>query len=225
MQSIATFSIETESVVLVQYPSGRKRRLAVSQLRQHLSRADVEKILAAYKLRESFIDSHMPRTHAIGLVILGAALLSLAGLSSQRALAQLFDHSPGTPQVLGRPSIAKSLNVPTSKPATVAKGSDAMLARLGVTSQVRYSHKKVQVRGGSVGSAVVGQIHAVAAPVPDVQLTPIPSSITPLKRPGQDSAASTESTAIDTVPVLAVPSPTPVPAIPITKAAEFTAAP
>lgn len=191
MQAIATFSIETESTVLVQYPSGRKRRLAVSQLRQHLAGDDVEKIMAAYKLRESFIDSHMPRTHIIGLAILGATLLGLAGLSSQRALAQIFNQSPGAPQVFGRPSIARSLNLPNAKPTTVPKGSETMQPRLGVTKTTPTRHGRVQDRNGHVGAANTDQIRVVAAPLPDVLVTPLPGIPSQLKRPGVDSAAET----------------------------------
>ena len=60
MQELATFSLESDSTIVLQYKSGHTKRVRMAELAKHVLSADVEKIMAAYRLRTSFIATHMP---------------------------------------------------------------------------------------------------------------------------------------------------------------------
>lgn len=120
MQELATFSIETDSTILLQYKNGRKKRVRFAELAKHALSVDIEKIRAAYRLRTSFISTHMPKARMILMVLLGAGVLGLTAVAGQQALAQLSGKPVQIqPSVTGHEDVARSLAEPSVQPVAV----------------------------------------------------------------------------------------------------------
>jgi hypothetical protein len=78
MKKLANFSVETDTVVLLEYQDGQAERVAVWRLAKHLVGADLVRVRAAIKLRQDFIRSHISRLSVI-LFLTGAALVAVVG--------------------------------------------------------------------------------------------------------------------------------------------------
>jgi hypothetical protein len=112
MKELATYSIETDHVVLLAFRDGERRRVGVKKLAKYLGPADLAQVEAALHLRHSFIKSHMPKmvlTMAAGGLV---ALLAITG----RPLANLWAPETDAPQTPPGTAVVRSLAEPTPSP-------------------------------------------------------------------------------------------------------------
>jgi len=159
MQELATFSLETDSTVLLQYKNGRKQRVHMTELAKYALSADIEKIKTAYRLRTSFIDTHMPKARMILLVLIGAGVLGITAVAGQKALAE-FTNKPVNiqSQPAGHAEVARSLAEPSSGPVVlrqpaaekVQKVKTSVIARhVSLSSSAKEHGKSAQAEGSS----------------------------------------------------------------------------
>ena len=209
MHELATFSIETDTVVLLRFKNGRSRRVPAVDVASYVYRADAEKIKAAYRLRSQFIDTHMPKMRIILVLALGAGILGLTVVTGGKALAGLFHGAQSSPQATPQPDgIARSIVEPSPTPEL---GKKLALAAKPTAS----SPFKVPI--GSKKAAVAANVLQPAnKPVPSLVmlLTPLPTPIITALAPVTDAAGNVLDAATGPADgvlggVVSSPSPTP----------------
>lgn len=115
MGELKTFSVETDSTVLLTFTDGVSRRVSTRHLSQYLSGADLVKVRQALKLRRNFWRLNLPKGGlAIGLVI-GAMAIGVAGTDR---IDHLVRHNGSTAEVAPRPESPAPTLTPTPAPTT-----------------------------------------------------------------------------------------------------------
>jgi len=79
MHKLANFSVETDTIVLLQFQDGQQSRVAITQLPQHLTGADLKRVQAALKLRRDFLKTHLPKMGLMLATGVGLATLFIGG--------------------------------------------------------------------------------------------------------------------------------------------------
>lgn len=204
MQELATFSLETDSTVLLQYKNGQKQRVRLAELAKYALSVDIEKIRAAYRLRTSFIDTHMPKARMILMVLLGAGVLGITAVAGNQALAELTGKPVQIqPSVTRHEDVARSLAEPSVQPMVLRKptvervkktvipthvSSNSLSKRHGKSDRAEFSSGKGSSQEGAVGSYVATL--PLVAETHETPVTPAAEIIPPTPTPEASPAPS-----------------------------------
>lgn len=219
MSKLANFSVETDRVVLLQFRDGRERRVLVSRLAEYLGSADLARVSAAVKLRQSFLKDHMPRLGGWAMLA-GAATAAFLLAGGGATVAQLVRPAvsvapvpspagsgavPVAPGSTGAPSYLRDgvAAQPSVMPANAVDRPGAPVAKLaGVLRAPGQSKALAHSNGHSAASLLNTLLPGLAMPdpAPSVRVTPWP-----------DPAAETSPSASPTPAPTTTPSPAPEP--------------
>lgn len=223
MSELATYSIETDHVVLLVFTDGRRKRVPIDELRHYLSVKDLATVRAGLKLRRHFLHHHMPKA-AFALAAGGAmAMLAvtahpLAAWWTGATESPLATPGPHSELVRSLPDVQTSgQGTPSPAPATPA-GRQAVAVRASPTPKPRRATKPTAnpVSRPIIAANIAPGATNGVAPVPTLAvplplLTPTP---TPPPNAGQvlgDSTGPDDPTPTPQPGPVPTPAPTPTP--------------
>jgi hypothetical protein len=203
MSDLANYSIETDHMVLLSFKDGRRLRVPLGQLANHLGTDDLAKVTRAFKLRRDFIRHHMPKAV---IVLVAGGLIALSVTAAPKVMAWITHQTPApapAPAPETRivhdsrtgPSVSPSPQQPAVKGQAIARPGSK------VGSRIAHPSKLHQPTDTSIKLATpaTGAIASVTLPV--TLPTPLPTVV-----PASPITSPTPSPSASPTPV---PSPTP----------------
>jgi|GEM_PF-5792309 len=160
MKDLASFSIETDDIVLLTYADGTTRRARVDALPQLLSKPDLRRIKAAFRLRRRFHGLLPTWLRAVAVTV----LLLTAGLGTMKVVSLVTSpsiHTAGKPitaQTTSGGRVLAARAVPVSTPTPPPRSSS------------------VPPSGRPVSSSLASAL-AAAAPAPSPIVLPLGLSL------------------------------------------------
>ncbi len=128
----------------------------MAELAKYALSVDIDKIMAAYRLRTNFMDTHMPKARMILLVLLGAGVLGLSAVAGEKAIAEFIGRPANVqPSSGGHEEVARSLAEPSAHPMvlhtpSVEKGKKTAIAtHIATTSQSKRHNKPEDAEASS----------------------------------------------------------------------------
>jgi hypothetical protein len=203
MSDLVNYSIETDHTVLLSFKDGRRLRVPLGQLPNHLGADDLAKITRALKLRRDFIRRHMPKAV---LVLVAGGLIALGATEAPKVVAWLT-HQPATPAPAPEPAAPKIVHDSRTASPTVAPSpqpaikGQAIAQATGKSSARASLSKSSKTRGTStqLKLPVTGTVASVTLPV--TLPTPLPTVL-----PADPITSPSPSPSVSLTPT---PSPTP----------------
>jgi hypothetical protein len=195
MSELSNYSIESDHIVILAFKDGRKLRVPLGQLPQHLGAHDLEKIRSAIKLRRDFIQRHMPK---VALVMVAGGLIALLSVGGP-AVAQLFSppqHAPVMPDHTGivrneiLPSPGANPDAPPAESTSVSSRPPKVAGKLAA--------KNVSILK-TAPKAIPSPVHGatpIVTPTPTPGPGPSPSP-TPSPSPSPSPSATPDPSASD----------------------------
>ena len=80
MRELATYSIETDQVVLLVFTNGQRVRVPIADVQRWLTPAEFTQVRSGLKLRRNFLSHHMPKT---AVALAAGGLLALCALTGR----------------------------------------------------------------------------------------------------------------------------------------------
>ena len=117
MRKLATYSIETDHTVRLDFVDGQRMRVPVAKLSMYLHAPDLQRVERAVKIRRQFILRHMPKV-IVGVAMAGlVTALFVAPRSVNRLLAPTQAPAPESQQSAAARAVALT---PTPTPTSHA---------------------------------------------------------------------------------------------------------
>lgn len=203
MAVLANYSIETDQTVLLSFADGRRVRVPLGQLAQHLEPADLIKVQRALELRRSFIKRHMPRTL---LAFTTSGLMALFTLTTNQTTAWIQPHpeapaeapSPEHAETIVRDSrqFVPAVIAPSPSLASSPKAAHVATRPSARTATSSHPARKSAALGLSLNPAPKNGTPVASIVLPTILPIPLPSVIpaAPIKDPAPTPSESPEPT-------------------------------
>ena len=131
---LASFSIETDQQVLINFDDGTAVRLQRSELRGRLEADDYTRVAQAFRVRQSFWRRHLPK--GLMVAVAGATAAIAVLVTNGRPLLHIVTpHEVSSAQPAGEVEAAKTIATPSPRPSAspspsaVSSGSPATARR------------------------------------------------------------------------------------------------
>lgn len=124
-QPMASFSIETDTEVLVRFVDGSERLISAASLRGNVRPTDAARIHRSLELRRRFLSRHWPKTLAV-LTAVGLMLAALAGGGRWSQMAH--PRHPLKPTPVSAADAARPLPMPTPMSNPLPTPSSSVIA-------------------------------------------------------------------------------------------------